>query len=193
MSDILEKIIDYLTRDRVSTTEVADALGKTGVLPDVFPINRGHYRAGVIKWVYAYNESNWTVHEQIRNIDEDCIVLVEAFDCNNRAILGELVSKYILLYRQCKALVVCGNTRDASHLIAQNWPIWCQGFNPVGCFNKQLTNDLDISIKEEHLKKYDGAIAVCDDCGVVIIPKEKINKEFFTISYSHRKSGRYLV
>ena len=24
---------------------------------------------------------------------------------------------------------------------------------------------------------YDGAIAVCDDCGVVIIPKDKINEE----------------
>ena len=47
--DIGEKILDYLVRNRVSTTEVADALGKTGVLPGLIPVNRGHYRAGKLR------------------------------------------------------------------------------------------------------------------------------------------------
>ena len=55
--EMREKIIDYLVRNRVSTTEVADALGKKGVLPNVMPVNRGHYKAGKIKWIYAYEEA----------------------------------------------------------------------------------------------------------------------------------------
>ena len=98
MSEISEKIIDYLTRNRVSTTEVADCLGKTGVLPNLMPCNSGFYKAGKIIWIYAYDESNWPVHEQLQNIEEDGIVFVDVLNCGERAIFGELVSKYILLY-----------------------------------------------------------------------------------------------
>lgn len=175
---IMEQIIDYLMRNRVSTTEVADALGKTGVVADVMPVNRGHYRAGKVKWIYAYEESNWPVHEQVQDIEENCIVFVEPFGCGDRAIFGELVSKYLLLYRQSRALVIKGKMRDAAGLIKENWPIWCTGFNPVGCFNRKPTVELDEKLKNEHFEMYDGAIAVCDDCGVVIIPKEQLTEEF---------------
>lgn len=176
---ICDKIIDYLVRNRVSTTEVADALGKTGVVPDLMPINRGHYKAGKIKWVYAYDESNWPVHEQIQDLEEDNIVFVDTFNCGNRAIFGELVSKYILLYRQSKAIVINGNMRDAAALIRENWPIWCKGLNPVGCFNRKPDKPFNEEQRQKNYEKYDGAIAVCDDCGVVIIPKDRINEEFY--------------
>lgn len=178
MENWSEKIVDYLVRNRVSTTEVADALGKTGVLPGVFPINKGMYKAGVVKWIYAYGESNWPVHEQIQNIDEDRIILVDAFDCNGRAVFGELVSKYLLLYRQSRALVILGNMRDAAALLRNNWPIWCEGYNPVGCFNRKPNFEFDLSEERLCREKYEGSIAVCDDCGVVIIPKDKLNEEF---------------
>lgn len=178
MDTIREEIIDYLTRNRVSTTEVADALGKTGVLPNLMPVNTGFYKAGKMKWIYAYEESNWPVHEQVQDIEENCIVFVETFDCGERAIFGELVSKYLLLYRQSKALVIDGKMRDAANLIKENWPIWCDGYNPVGCFNRKPSQEFDKKTKQEHMEKYDGAIAVCDDCGVVVIPKEQIRTEF---------------
>ena len=176
--DIREKIIDYLVHNRVSTTEVADALGKTGVIPGIMPVNRGHYRADKIKWVYAYDESNWPVHEQIQEIEEDNIVFVQVFNCGDRAIFGELVSKYLLLYRQSRAIVIQGKMRDAAALIKENWPIWCDGFNPVGCFNGKLNEALDKNLVNKNRGKYDGAIAVCDDCGVVVISKENLTEEF---------------
>lgn len=176
--EIREQIIDYLVRNRVSTTEVADALGKTGVLPNVMPVNRGHYKAGKIKWIYAYEESNWPIHEQIQDIEEDCVVFVEAFDCGERAVFGELVSKYILLYHQSRAIITNGKMRDAAGLIKENWPIWCDGLTPVGCFNRKPTGEFDHTLLQEHQDRYEGAIAVCDDCGVVIIPKECITSDF---------------
>lgn len=178
MKDISQRIVDYLVRNRVSTTEVADALGKTGVLPNLMPVNQGYYKAGKIKWIYAYEESNWPVHEQIQDIEEDCVVFVEAFDCGERAIFGELVSKYLLLYRQSRALVIQGKMRDAAALIKEKWPIWCSGFTPVGCFNRKPEKEFDSILKQEHFERYDGAIAVCDDCGVVVIPKEQLTEGF---------------
>ena len=154
------------------------------------PINRGYYKAGKIKWVYAYDESNWPVHEQIQELEEDNIVFVDTFNCGNRAIFGELVSKYILLYRQSRAIVINGNMRDAAALIRENWPIWCKGLNPVGCFNRKPDKPFNEEQRQKNYEKYDGAIAVCDDCGVVIIPKDRINEEFYSKHWLRLKIRR---
>lgn len=176
--EISEKIIDYLTRNRVSTTEVADCLGKTGVISNVMPCVPGYYKAGKIIWVYTYEESNWPLHEQIQDIEEDGIVFVDTYGCGERAVFGELVSKYILLYQQSRAIVVNGKMRDAAALLREKWPVWCTGYTPVGCFNKKPENEPDAEWIHLHKEQYDGAIAVCDDCGVVVIPKDCINEEF---------------
>ena len=177
--EIKEKIIDFIRRNRVSTTEVADCLGKSGVIENVMPINNGHFKVGTVKWVYAHAESNWDVHEQVISTEENNVVFIEAFDCKHRAIIGELVCKYILLYKQASAIISNAKFRDAGALLRENYPIWCTGFTPVGCFNVKPEKDLDIDIITDRKLKYDGAIAVCDDCGVVIIPKELHTEEFY--------------
>ncbi len=173
-----EKIIDYIRKNRVSSTEVADALGKTGAVDGVFSLNSGHFCVGEIKWIYAANGTNWDVHEQIQNLEPGKIVFVECFNCDNKAIFGDLVSKYILLYKQSIACVVTGKLRDIPHLKKENWPIWCTGVTPIGCLNKQVEK-FPKEILWKHKEKYDGAIAVCDDSGVVIIPKDKICQDFY--------------
>lgn len=177
--NITEKIIDYIQTNKVSTTEVADCLGKTGVLPDIYPVNRGQFRVGRVKWVYAYNESNWDVHEQVRDVQKGEIVYIEAFECGDRAIIGELVSKYILLYRRAEAIVTNARMRDAHKLIKERYPIWCTGFNPVGCFNTKNDPGLDDTIVKQRRDSMDGAVMVCDDSGVVLIPNTSMTEEFY--------------
>lgn len=178
METIRDEIVRTIKRNRISTTEVADCLGKTGVLKDANAINRGHFCVGPIKWIYAYQNSNWTVHEQARDIREGDVVFIEAFDCGDRAIIGELVTKFMILYQGAVAIISNAKQRDGNDLIKDNYPIWCPGFNPVGCFNTQPEQMLDKVIEEEHRELYDGAIAVCDDSGVVIIPKDQFNASF---------------
>lgn len=173
------RIMDYLKRNHVSTTEVTDCLGKTGNLENMNSIIQGNYKVGSVKWVYGYNESNWDVHEQVRDVNEGEIVFIETFNCGKRAIIGELVSKYILVYRQAAAIISNSPFRDANNLLKERYSIWCNGFTPVGCFNKENKECLDENIIREHREKYDGAIAVCDDSGVVIIKKELFTEEFF--------------
>ena len=57
--NINEKIINYITKNRVSTTEVADCLGKAGVVENVLPLNRGHFAVGEIQYLYAIQDSNY--------------------------------------------------------------------------------------------------------------------------------------
>jgi len=177
--EIREKIIEYIRRNKVSTTEVADCLGKAGALTDIAPVNRGQFKVGKVKWIYAYNESNWDVHEQVRNVEKDDIVYIEAFDCKERAIIGELVSKYILLYQQAGAIVTNAKMRDAHRLIKENYPIWCRGFSPVGCFNIKNEQEFDKQIFADRIENIDGAVMVCDDSGVVLIPKMELTEVFY--------------
>jgi len=175
---IYERMIDKIKKNRISTTEVADCLGKKGGVEGVVPLNKGHFRVGKVFFVYGYNESNWEIHEQLQNIDEGSIVLVETHNCNNRAVFGELVSKYIILYKGASAIVVNGYMRDAHWLLKENFPIWCRDVTPIGCYNKKNEAEIDPQILDAWRKKYEGTIAVCDDGGVVVIPRESINEEF---------------
>src|SRR5437868_6722674 len=121
ITEATRRIIGYIKRNRVSTTEVADCLEKTGALPNVRPINGGHFRVGPVRWVYAYRGTNWHVHEQVSDVQEGEVVLVEALECNGRAVFGDLVTKFLVLYRQAAAIVVLGNVRDVPRLRKENW------------------------------------------------------------------------
>jgi 4-hydroxy-4-methyl-2-oxoglutarate aldolase len=174
-----KNIIDFIKRNRVSTTELADCMGKSGSIFNVQAINRGHFKVGNIFWVYAYGGTNWDVHKQIENVQDGDVVVIETFDTFDKAIFGDLVSKYILLYKQASAIVTNGLLRDAPRLIKENWPIWCKGFNPVGYINEPviINDNLNIMIKEKQ-DFYKDAIAVCDDTGVIIIPKNYHTEKF---------------
>lgn len=177
-NNIAQQVIDKIQMNKISTTEIADCLGKKGVIPDLYPINGGQFKVGKVFLAYAFNESNWELHEQLQYVGEDDIVIVETYNCKDRAIFGDLVSKYLALYKRVSAIVVNGNLRDVQHLMKENYPIWCKGFTPIGCFNKKNDVKLDEDVINTWKNKYEGAIAVCDDAGVVIIQAEHINEDF---------------
>ncbi len=178
--EIKERIIDYIKRNRVSTTEVADCLGKSGALDGILALNPHHFTVGEVEYLYAIQDSNWTIHEDLEKREiTDKIVLIDAVDVHGRAVIGDIVSKYILLYMGNRAIVCTGKMRDAHILLKENYPIWCKGVSPVGCFNSQVNKTKYEEEIEKREKFYQGSIAVCDDSGVVIIQKEFITEPFY--------------
>ena len=176
--DYYDEIIKRISKNKISTTEISDCLGKTGAIEGVFPINKGQFRVGKIFFTYAHYESNYDLHRQLQEVNEGDMVVVETFNCNNRAAFGDLVSKYLILYKQAAGIIVNGYMRDAQRLLKENYPIWCKGVTPQGCFNKKIDSPVEKRILSKWQKHYHGAIAVCDDSGVVVIPKKEINNEF---------------
>lgn len=170
-------IIDFIRRNRVSTTEVADALGKHGALSGPVAVNTGHHRVGPVHWAYAYDHSNWSVHEQIAAAPAGSIVVISHHNTSGRSAVGDLVAKFLILYRQCHALVVQGPVRDADQMRRNNWPLWCEGFNPVGCTNDKPTSALPPGALDTERERFSGAVAVCDDGGVVIIEARELTDQ----------------
>jgi 4-hydroxy-4-methyl-2-oxoglutarate aldolase len=178
MQTVKDMIVQTIRRNLISTSQVSDCLGKTGEIKQVFSLNPGNFRAGPVRFVYAYNCSNWELHEQLEEVQAGEVVIVEAIDCEDYAVFGALVSKFTLLYRGVSAMVVNGLVRDINDLRKESYPIWCRGITPVGCFNRKNDSPPDLERIEKLRTRYEGTIAVCDDSGVVVIPRTKIAEDF---------------
>lgn len=175
--DIIDEIIEYIDVNRVSTTEIADVLNKTGEVDSKLRSLTPRARAvGRVHYAPAFNESNWYTHYFLQDAPKKYIVYVEGVNCGNRAIFGSLVAKYGILYKQAKGIVVSGNLRDVHTLIKEQYPIWCWGTTPIGCFNKDT--GIDKEYYEKRKKEFDGAIMIADDSGVIVVKREQLTREF---------------
>lgn len=173
--NLTDELIEIISTNRISTTEIADALGKTGSLFGLAPLSQGKHIVGKIHHIKAFNGSNFEVHKQIINIPPGHVIFIECINFGNVAVIGDLISKSVLLYGKSKAIIVDGFVRDTSRLIKENYAIWCKGSNPVGAvnFDNGIIETSDLSVS--------GGIAVCDDGGVVIIPPNAITAELIRL------------
>ena len=168
---VIDQLIRYCLTNLVSTTEASDALGKSGVFSSVKPINSGLYRVGRVRCVFVANNSNWELHDQIIDINEGDVILIFAHEVDaNRSIIGELIAKYILLYKQAAAVVVEGSVRDITSLQRFKFPIWSLGSSPLGCFNHEVES-FPSERAQQLRSKYENGVAICDDGGVVIVDR----------------------
>lgn len=170
-----EQILETISTNRISTVEVADALGKTGVLAGIQPLNTGKFVAAEVFYACTWDESNWPLHEQIQDVPPGCVVYVDTLGCNDRAIFGDIVAKWLLLYQKVSGIVVNGLLRDIHRLRKEDYPIWCTGGTPLGCFNREVPRSprVDAYIAEQR-RRFDGALIVADDSGCALI--EQVNQ-----------------
>lgn len=175
---LTEQMVRIIQQNRISSTEVADALDKSGIIPGLRPVAPGQHVAGVIQYAYAHDESNWPLHEQIQDVPAERVLLVDVFNCGDKAIFGELVAKYLILYKQVRAIVVRGAVRDVPNLRKNGYPIWCTGFTPLGCYNQEVTPSAETLAKaEEARRRFEGGVAVCDEAGCTVIESERISQD----------------
>ena len=118
----------------------------------------------------------------MRDLQPGRVAFVDTlFVDDEHAVFGELVSSFIMESKKARAIIVNGSMRDLDGLKKRDYPVWCKGITPIGCFNVQPNRNAEINRQAKAGKEYyDGAIAVCDSSGVVVIPKSDINEEFIT-------------
>ena len=175
---MIDEVIKEIRTNRISTTEICDALGKKNALENIKILNQGKYIAGKVKYVCTWSESNWPLHEQIQEIEEGVILYVDQFRCNDRAVLGDIVCKQLFTYQNIQGLIVNGLVRDAHRLIKEGYNIWCKGTTPLGCFNKEVHVDEEVNdYITKNKARFSNALITADDSGVVLIESEKIDRK----------------
>lgn len=180
MNDIKQRIISIIKKNRISSVEVADALNKTGVIEGPKALIKGKFIVGEVQYIYGHSETNWPIHEQGEKINEGGILYVDTFECNNKAAFGDIVAKYFVLYKSMEGIVVNGLLRDAHTLVKEDYPMWCKGITPLGCFNKNIEPSKEIKEAAEKQKRYfEGGIMICDDSGCTFIEKDKLNEDMY--------------
>jgi regulator of RNase E activity RraA len=173
------KLVDLIERDRISSTMACDVMGKTGWLPGIMPLNSGFHVVGEIKYVFTHSGTNYHLHEQVADIEEDKIIFVDAIDCGQRAVFGDIVSNYLLQHRRARAIVTNGYIRDADVLIKENYPVWCIGATPIGCHKVQEPVGDDVArLVNERKRQFEGSLFICDDSGVSQITEEWLSDHF---------------
>lgn len=168
--DYVKKIITLCEERMISSTEAADAMGKTGVIPMMPPVNSGQYSVGLVRCLFTANGSNYYLHDQVDKVQADEIAVIFVENCEGKAVLGDIIAKYLLMHRKAKAIVVQGLVRDLSELKQRKYPIWCMGATPIGCINSPTVH-YPKELMQKKLDLYENSIAICDDTGVVAIPK----------------------
>jgi 4-hydroxy-4-methyl-2-oxoglutarate aldolase len=172
------KIVKIIKDLELTTTEIADALNKTGVIPLCYPINgsnNNEVKIGFVRTVFAANGSNYEVHEDVDKIEDNEIPIIFTENCHNRAIIGELIISYMLEKKGATAVVIHGLVRDLNSLIKNNLPVWSMGVTPIGCVNS-ISAPFSLENRLELEKKYQGGIAICDSTGVIVIQKKNFNQ-----------------
>lgn len=166
-------IIEYLSKNRISTTEFADAMGKVGFIHGPKPLQQGLHIVGKIRHVQCEELNNSNVHSMILKLEKGDILFVEVINpSTDVAIMGELMVKSAILYQQASAVVVRGSIRDAARINRERFPVWASGISPIGARNVP-----EVALKFGPL---DGGIAVCDDGGVVAVQEKYVSNELLT-------------
>lgn len=178
-SALRDKIVELIQVNKISTTEVADVLGKTGHLDGILPINRQIFKAGIVEFIYTHDGSNYEMHRQIQSLPKGRIAYIHPINCAKRAVMGDLVSKYLYLYRQAAAVVVDGYVRDVHRLIKEQYPLWARGVTPIGCVNAKPEKPAPTDVVDPLRERFSGGIIVCDDSGVVLIEPRQITPELY--------------
>jgi 4-hydroxy-4-methyl-2-oxoglutarate aldolase len=179
-ADLRRRMIELIERNRISATEVADALGKRGVIDGLSPINQGKFVVGEAHFICGYKNSNYPIHEQTREVPADRVIFCDMFETTNFAAFGDLVSKYLIMYKQARGLIVNGLMRDIPPIRKEGYPIWCKGHTPLGCTKAsvELTPEIQKQIDASRTK-IDGGILVSDDSGVTLIEAKDIHEETY--------------
>jgi len=151
-------------------------------------INTGYHIVGRAFFTTVYKDSNYQIHKDIENIPENTILYVLNPTNVKRAVFGSLVSKYLLLYKKVTGIVIEGTIRDGNTLIKENYPIWCEGLSPLGCYNKNVCTDDMPQINTSN------TIIIADDCGVAVIPDKFItNKTLERLKFIEKQEDTWFA
>jgi 3-hexulose-6-phosphate synthase/6-phospho-3-hexuloisomerase len=165
----MEEELISLLRD-VSTSNISDAMHRKGAMRDILPINPGTKIVGKAVTVQTF-EGDWA--KSVEAIDlagpENVIVIYNG--SRHIAPWGGLATLSCKL-KGIEGVVIDGAVRDVDEIREMGYPIFASAITPNAGEPKGM-GEIDAEIMCGGQTVRPGDYIVGDDCGVVVIPRER--------------------
>jgi 4-hydroxy-4-methyl-2-oxoglutarate aldolase len=161
--------IGTLAAAGVSTAH--EALGRAGVMkPNKRPIWAGAAIGGPAVTVLAQPGDNWMLHVAVEQCQKGDVLVVGCSADNTDGMFGELLAT-ALVARGVIGLVLDAGCRDIKALTEMGFPVWSRAISAKGTVKAAL-GAVNIPVVCAGVNVEPGDVMVCDDDGVVVVPKK---------------------
>ncbi len=154
----------------VSTSNISDAMHRKGAMRDIFPINRGTKIVGRAVTVQTY-EGDWAKPVEAIDIAGPGDVIVIYNGSRYIASWGGLATLSCKV-KGIEGVVIDGAVRDVDEIRDLGYPIFASAITPNAGEPKGM-GEINAEINCGGRTVRPGDYIVGDDCGVVVIPKER--------------------
>ena len=154
----------------VSTANVSDAMHRCGDLEGLRPVIGGVQVAGPVVTVRTY-PGDWAKPVEAIDVARAGEVIVIDAGGIGPAMWGELAT-HSAIQRKIAGVVADGAVRDTPVIKKLGFPVWSRLVTPTAGEAKGF-GEINVPVKIGGVRIHPGDWAVCDDDGVVIIPKAR--------------------
>ena len=155
----------------IPVANIDDNCGKIAAVDSsIFPLNPKARLLGTAFTVNAPAGDNLLFHKALDMAQPGDVFVIDAFGCEERSILGELMVSYCKI-RGASGIVVDGCIRDADAIRAMNFPIYARGVTPNGPY-KNGPGEIGGAVVVGGQVIRPGDILAGDGDGIVVIRPE---------------------
>lgn len=157
---------------KIPAANVADCMGRLSALPSDITLKSSPPKrmCGVALTVKARGGDNLMLHQALNMAQEGDVIVLSNAGVRDRAIMGEIMFRYLADYKKVAGIVIDGPIRDIDELSKAECPIYAAGTTPNGPF-KEGPGEVNVPISIGGVVINPGDIVLGDGDGVIVIPK----------------------
>ncbi|MCD8141097.1 MAG: RraA family protein [Planctomycetaceae bacterium] len=155
---------------RLPAANVADCMNRLCALPaDINLLSSPKSNmCGVALTVHVREGDNLMLHQALNMAQEGDVIVLSNDGGRNRAIMGEIMYRYLADYKKVAGIVIDGPIRDIDAISKSSCPLYAAGFTPGGPY-KEGPGEINAPISIGGVSINPGDIILGDEDGVIVI------------------------
>ncbi len=155
----------------IGVATVHEAMGRTGSISALRPIQQGARVAGTAVTVMSWPGDNLMIHAAIEQCGPGDILVVTTREPSSHGMFGELFATG-LQRRGVVGAIIDAGARDTQEMRDMGFPVWSRHINVMGTV-KSTPGAINVPIVVGGQVIDAGDIIVADDDGLVVVPRKE--------------------